>query len=310
MVGLKGEKTIKPTLVVLAAGIGARYGGLKQVDGVGPSGETIIDYSIYDAVRAGFGKVVFVIRKSIEKEFHDAFMKPLRSRLEVDYVFQELEDIPPGFSVPAGRVKPWGTSHAVLASAPKVEGPFAAINADDFYGAGAYAAMAGFLRGLGPKSAAFSLIGYTLGTTLSEHGTVARGVCEEAEDGFLKAIVERTGVEKTAEGARFLDEAGREVRLSGRETVSMNFWGFTPAFYELARAEFEAFLRAKGGDLKAEIYIPLIVNALVKSGRASVKILPSRDKWFGVTYREDKPKVMAEIARLVAAGAYPSPLWD
>jgi len=300
---------MKPTLVVLAAGIGARYGGLKQMDGVGPSGETIIDYSIYDAVRAGFGKVVFVIRKGIEKEFRDAFLIPLRSKLEIDYVFQELEDVPSGFIVPAGRIKPWGTSHAVLASAPKVEGPFAAINADDFYGAQAYAAMAGFLRDLDPGAAEFSVIGYPLMTTLSEHGSVARGVCEENEKGFLEAIVERTSVEKTEDGARFVDDSGREVRLTGQETVSMNFWGFTPAFYEFARAEFKNFLRDRAHDPKAEIFIPLVVNKLVKAGMASVKILPSRDRWFGVTYREDKPKVMAEIGRLVAAGRYPSPLW-
>ncbi|MCX6562090.1 MAG: nucleotidyltransferase [Candidatus Aminicenantes bacterium] len=300
---------MKPILVILAAGIGNRYGGLKQMDQVGPSGETIVDYAIYDAGRAGFGKVVFVIRKSIEKEFHEVFLTPLRSKLDIDYVFQELQNIPEGLSVPAGRIKPWGTSHAVLVSEPKVDGPFAAINADDFYGARAYAVMADFLRNVKADDASFSLVGYKLGTALSEHGTVARGVCEVAEKGLLRTIVERTCIEKTADGARFLNEAGQEVRLTGRETVSMNFWGFTPAFFGFARTEFEAFLKDRGNDLKSELYIPLVVNKLVKNGQASVKVLPSADKWFGVTYREDKPRVMAEIARLVAAGKYPTPLW-
>jgi hypothetical protein len=300
---------MKPTLVILAAGIGNRYGGLKQMDQVGPSGETIVDYSIYDAVRAGFGKVVFVIRKSIEKEFKEVFLAPLKSRIDIDYVFQELEDVPSGLSVPAGRVKPWGTSHAVLVSEPKVDGPFAAINADDFYGAQAYAVMADFLRNVKADDASFSLVGYRLGTALSEHGTVARGVCEVAEKGLLRTIVERTCIEKTEDGAKFLDEAGKEIRLSGRETVSMNFWGFTSAFFKFARAEFEAFVRDKASDLKSELYIPLVVNKLVWSGQATVKVLPSEDQWFGVTYREDKPRVMAEIARFVAAGKYPMPLW-
>ena len=301
---------MKPILVILAAGIGNRYGGLKQMDLVGPSGETIVDYAIYDAIRAGFGKVVFVIRKSIEKEFHEVFLTPLRSKPDIEYVFQELEDVPAGLSVPAGRIKPWGTSHAVLVSEPKVDGPFAAVNADDFYGAQAYAVMADFLRNVKANDASFSLIGYQLGTALSEHGTVARGVCEVHEKGFLRTIVERTCIEKTADGAKYLDEAGKDVQLTGRETVSMNFWGFTPAFFKFARAEFETFVREKEHDLKAEIFIPLVVNKLVRNGQATVKVLPSEDQWFGVTYREDKPRVMAEIARLVAAGAYPSPLWS
>ncbi|MDP2915089.1 MAG: nucleotidyltransferase [Candidatus Aminicenantes bacterium] len=300
---------MKPTLVVLAAGIGNRYGGLKQMDQVGPSGETIVDYSIYDAVRAGFGKVVFVIRKSIEKEFNEVFLSRLKKRIDIDYVFQELEDIPKGLFVPAGRVKPWGTSHAVLVSEPKVDGPFAAINADDFYGAQAYAVMADFLRDLRGDEGMFALVGYQLGTALSEHGTVARGVCEVDEKGFLWTIVERTCIEKTADGVKFLDDSGKEVRLTGRETVSMNFWGFTPAFFRFARAEFEAFVKDRANDLKSELYIPLVVNKLVRNGKAAVKVLPTEDKWFGVTYREDKPRVMAEIARLVAAGKYPTPLW-
>ena len=300
---------MKPTLVILAAGIGNRYGGLKQMDQVGPSGETIVDYSIYDAVRAGFGKVVFVIRKSIEKDFNEVFLSRLKNRIDIDYVFQELEDIPKGLSVPAGRTKPWGTSHAVLVSEAKVDGPFAAINADDFYGAQAYAVVGAFLGELKREEAQFALVGYKLATALSEHGTVARGVCEVDEKGFLRTIVERTCVEKTADGAKFLDDSGTEVRLTGRETVSMNFWGFTPAFFKFARAEFATFVREKGHDLKAELFIPLVINKLVRNGQALVKVLPTADKWFGVTYKEDKAKVMAEIARLVAAGKYPTPLW-
>jgi NDP-sugar pyrophosphorylase family protein len=279
------------------------------MDQVGPSGETIVDYSIYDAVRAGFGKIVFVIRKSIEEEFAEVFLKKLKDKLNMDYVFQELEHLPEGFFVPEGRVKPWGTSHAVLAAETSVHEPFAVINADDFYGYGAFRVMAEFLHEQENDAALFSLVGYRLDSTLSEYGSVARGVCEVDDKGMLTGIVERTRIEKTQNGIVFVQESGRPVSLSGQETVSLNFWGFTPAFFKFAKREFEVFLRESRNNLKAELYIPIIVNKLVKLGQARVKVLECSEKWFGVTYREDKPQVIEEINRLIASRQYPRSLW-
>lgn len=300
---------MKPTIVILAAGIGSRYGSLKQIDQVGPSGETIIDYSVYDALRAGFGKMIFVIRKSIEEELKEALLKRWERRVDMSYVFQELEDIPAGFRVPADRQKPWGTSHAVLVAEPKVNGPFAVINADDFYGAGAFKIMADNMLQLKNEGVIYSLVGYDLSSTLSEHGSVARGVCQVDKDGKLVGIVERLHVEKTSQGIFYKDDQDRLAPLRGDETVSMNFWGFTPTFFSFAGREFRAFLEANIRNPKAELYIPLVVNKLVKSGEAGVMILETKEKWFGVTYREDKPGVIEELARLVAAGVYPKTLW-
>lgn len=300
---------MNPTLVVLAAGIGNRYGGLKQMDAVGPSGETIVDYSIFDAARAGFNKVVFVIRRSIESDFREVYLDKLAKKIDVDYVFQEIEDVPSGLSVPTGRKKPWGTSQAVLVSRSKVRAPFAAINADDFYGQEAFQVMAAFLRGLGTGDLSYSLVGYDLETTLSEHGTVARGVCDVDGSGYLKGIVERTRIERSADGIVYQDDTGRRTPFHGRETVSMNFWGFSPTFFGFAAEAFERFVREKADDPKAELYIPLVVNDLIETGRARVKVLPCRQKWFGVTYKDDKPMVVAELKSLVDAGLYPSPLW-
>lgn len=300
---------MNPTLVVLAAGIGNRYGGLKQMDAVGPSSETIVDYSIFDAARAGFNKVVFVIRRSIESDFREVYLDKLAKKIDVDYVFQEIEDVPSGLSVPAGRKKPWGTSQAVLVSRSKVRAPFAAINADDFYGQEAFQVMAAFLRGLGTGDLSYSLVGYDLETTLSEHGTVARGVCDVDGTGYLKGIVERTRIERSADGIVYQDDKGRQTPFHGRETVSMNFWGFTPTFFGFAAEAFERFVREKADDPKVELYIPLVVNDLIKTGRARVQVLPSGQKWFGVTYKDDKPMVVAELKKLVDAGLYPSPLW-
>jgi dTDP-glucose pyrophosphorylase len=300
---------MKPTLVILAAGIGNRYGGLKQVDAVGPSGESIMDYSIYDAAGAGFGKVVFIIRKAIEAEFKEAIWQKLRGRFEVEYVFQELEDIPRGYTVPSGRIKPWGTSHAVLVTERNVREPFAVINADDFYGRQAFRVMAHFLMNVKADDAVFSLVGYRLGSTLSEHGSVARGVCDVDDRGRLKAIVERTNIEKTDEGISVKDTGGRAILFSGDETVSMNFWGFTPAFFPFARREFEIFLGENIQSPKSELYIPSVINILVRSGEAEVRVLEGGEKWFGVTYLEDKPRVVAEINKLVGAGLYPRKLW-
>jgi len=300
---------MKPTLVILAAGIGNRYGGLKQMDAVGPSGETIMDYSLYDAFRAGFGKAVFIIRKAIEAEFKEVIWKKLRGRFEVEYVFQELEDIPHGYAVPSGRAKPWGTMHAVLVAERNVREPFAVINADDFYGRQAFAAMAHFLTGAKADAAVFALVGYKLGSTLSEHGSVVRGVCDVDDRGQLKAVFERTNVEKTDGGIAFKDEAGRSVVCSGNETASMNFWGFTPAFFSFAKREFELFLKENSRNPKSELYIPLVINILVNRGEAEVRVLDGGEKWFGVTYLEDKPRVVAEIDKLVQAGLYPRKLW-
>jgi len=298
---------MKPTLVVLAAGIGSRYGGLKQMDGVGPGGETIIDYSIYDALRAGFGKVVFIIRREIEADFRDVFLGRLLGKIAVDYVFQELTHLPAGFQCPPERRKPWGTAHAVLAAAPKVLEPFAVINADDFYGRSGFQAMAEFLRHAGPTQ--YSVVGYGLRGTLSEHGSVARGVCELDGAGYLSGIVERTQIEQTPEGIIYRHADGRATRLPEETVVSMNFWGFAPGYFDFSRREFAGFLKENIHNHKAEMYIPLVVNTLIKSGEATVKVLPTRDRWFGVTYKEDRPRVMAELEKLVAAGDYPRSLW-
>jgi dTDP-glucose pyrophosphorylase len=298
---------MKPTLVVLAAGIGSRYGGLKQMDGVGPSGETIIDYSIYDAQRAGFGKVVFIIRRTIEADFREVFLGKLAGKIDVDYVFQELHDLPAGFPCPPDRQKPWGTAHAVLSAAPKVKEPFAVINADDFYGLSGFQAMAGFLAGAG--STEYAVVGYGLRATLSDHGSVARGVCEVDGAGFLSGIVERTQIEKTPEGIFYRHADGRTTLLPEETVVSMNFWGFMPSYFEFCRREFSRFLRENAHNPKAEMYIPVVINALINAGKATVKVLPTRDAWFGVTYKEDRPRVLAELEKLVAAGEYPRSLW-
>lgn len=300
---------MKPSIVILAAGIGSRYGSLKQVDQVGPSGETIIDYSIFDALRAGFGDVIFVIRKSIEEEFKEALLKRWERRADVGYVFQELEDVPAGFQVPPDRKKPWGTSHAVLAAEKNIGGPFAVINADDFYGAGAFKVMADFLLKVKSEENAYSLVGYELSSTLSEHGSVARGVCQADDRGMLVDIVERVHIEKTPRGIFFKDDQGQLAPFRGDEIVSMNFWGFTPTFFGFIQRAFENFLKENLKNPKAEIFIPLVINNLVKNGQVTVKVLETKEKWFGVTYREDKPRVKEELVKLVGAGVYPKKLW-
>jgi hypothetical protein len=268
-----------------------------------------MDYSLFDARRAGFGRCVFIIRRSIERDFRDVILAKLSGRFEADYVFQEIEDVPPGFSVPADRTKPWGTSHAVLAAASKVREPFAVINADDYYGVEPFRTMAEFLSGLRNEATDYSLIGYDLAGTLSEHGSVARGVCEVNAAGFLEGIVERTRIERTAAGAVFVDEDGRNVTLPAGKTVSMNFWGFTPTYFDFARTAFVRFLEKNAANPKAELYIPLVINALVRDGAATCRVLPTSARWFGVTYREDKPRVIEALAKLVEAGVYPPNLW-
>jgi UTP-glucose-1-phosphate uridylyltransferase len=292
---------MQPTLLVMAAGMGSRYGGLKQIDAVGPSGETIIDYSIYDALRAGFARLVFVIRHDIEAPFREAIGSRFEKRIAVDYVFQELDALPQGFTVPPGRTKPWGTTQAVLLAEEVLNEPFAAINADDFYGRESFQVLAGFLRAGGND---YSMVGYTLRNTLSEHGSVSRGVCECDAEGYLRAVTELTKVEKRGRGAQ---AEGRT--LSGDELVSMNFWGFTPLVFPQLRERFYSFLQRCGQELKSECYIPTTVNELVASGIARVKVLPTTSSWFGVTYQEDKPRVKAGIRELVARCEYPEKLW-
>ncbi len=295
-----------PTLLVLAAGMGSRYGGLKQIDPVGPSGEAILDYSVYDAMRAGFGRVVFLIRHSIEEAFRETVGARYQGRIPVDYAFQELEDMPAGFTVPEGRTKPWGTTQAVLCAAGVLGGPFAVINADDFYGAASYRALAGHLQS---GTTDFAMVGFVLRKTLSAFGSVARGICEVNGDGLLRTVVEHTKIEPEANGARSVQADGTAVPLSGDELVSMNMWGFTPELFAPLRKDFDRFLKASGNDLKSECYLPNSVNTLVGHGLARVRVLSSPDAWFGVTYREDRESVVARIAELVRGGSYPERLW-
>lgn len=297
---------VTPTLLVLAAGIGSRYGGLKQLDPVGPDGETIMDYSIFDARRAGFGKVVFVIRKSIEQSFKEKIAARYEKRVQVEYVFQELGKLIPGFTLPEGRTKPWGTTHAILMATNTINEPFAVINADDFYGAGSFKVLAQHLQS-GTQDDA--MVGFVLRNTLSEFGSVARGVCHVSEDGYLKDIAELKSIER--EGARItnIDSEGQETVLNGGELVSMNMWGFTPQVFPHLHEHFKRFLNRYGNDLNAECYIPSTVNSLIQAQQARVKVLRSGDAWFGVTYREDQPRVVQSIGRLIESGAYPRRLW-
>lgn len=299
---------IKPTLVILAAGIGSRYGGLKQMDRVGPSGETIIDYSIYDAIRAGFGKIVFVIRREIEDDFKEAFIDKLSDKIEVDYVFQEIDMVPPGIEVSENRKKPWGTAHAILVAENKVKEPFAVINADDFYGSKSFQTVAEFLKGNQSESE-YSMVGFQLNKTLSEHGQVARGVCEENSEAYLEGVVERTNIVKSPEGIMFTDEKDQPVYLSGFETVSMNFWGFQPSVFAHLNSYFAKFIAEFGNDPKKEFFIPIMIMDLIHKGIARVKVLQSGEKWFGVTYKEDKEAVMQKLREKVDSGEYPESLW-
>lgn len=291
------------TLVVLAAGMGSRYGGLKQVDPMGPSGETVLDYSVYDAMRAGFGRVLFIIRRDFEAEFRAVIGARFANRIQVDYVFQELDALPAGHVLPAGRTKPWGTGHAVWCAREALDGPFAVVNADDFYGAGSFVRLAVFLRAsceVRANPPEFAMVGFQLANTLSEHGAVSRGVCSVGGDGILNGIEEHTGI--------LAEEVGPGRRYAPDTIVSMNCWGFAPAFLGLLDARWRAFLAMNGTAEKTEFYLPFAVNDLLASREASVHVLPTDDQWFGVTYREDKPRVQAAIAALVATGAYPSPL--
>ena len=292
----------KPTLLVLAAGIGSRFGGLKQIDPVGPRGETIIDFSVYDALRAGFGKLVFVIRHDIESAFRETIGARFEGRAPVEYVFQELDKVPAGFAVPPTRKKPWGTGQAILMAADVIREPFAVINGDDFYGRNSFATLAAHLSS---GTSDYAMVGFTLKNTLSEFGSVARGLCRTTSEGYLESVTELTQIEKDGDQARYTDSAGKVHSLSGHETVSMNMWGFTPTLFPHLRREFEIFLRQCGQQEKSELYIPTVVNTLVQTGAERLKVLTSPDSWFGVTYREDRPRVVESIQRLIERGDYP-----
>ena len=300
---------MKPTLVVLAAGMGSRYGGLKQVDPVGPSGEAILDYSVYDAVRAGFGKVVFIIRKDFEQEFKEKVGKKYEGLVSVDYCYQDLNDLPAPYTFPEGRTKPWGTAHATRAARDIVKEPFAVINADDFYGRDAMAQLGKFLSTVDPASLHFAMVGYRLDLTLSENGSVARGICDVAADGTLKGVTEMTKLVKAGDMAENREDEANPVKVPLDARVSMNCWGFTPQLFTELEARFVKFLAERGKEMKSEWYIPFVVDELIKEGKADCKVLPTDSSWFGVTYREDKPFVTGEIAKLVAAGEYPSKLF-
>lgn len=301
---------MKPTLLILAAGIGSRYGGLKQLDGVGPNGETILEYSVYDALRAGFGKLVFVIRTDFAADFKRLVTSKFAGQVPIEYIYQELSMLPEGFHVPPQRTKPWGTGHAILLAEPAINAPFVAINADDFYGAAAFQMLSDYLSALPPLNASdYAMVGYVLRNTLSEYGSVARGICQLDGD-YLRSVVELTRIEKDGQAARYTDDTGQVHPLSGDEIVSLNIWGFTPSIFGYLRELFIQFLQEHGHTEKAEFYIPTVVGTLVAQGRVRVKMLPSQDPWFGVTYREDKPYVTKNIQDLIAQNVYPEKLWS
>ncbi len=300
---------MKPTLLVLAAGLGMRYGGLKQIDAIGPHGETIIDYSIYDAIRAGFGKMVFVIRHYFENAFREKVSSKFDRFVETAYAYQELDACLGSFKLPANREKPWGTGHAILVCLDLIHKPFAVVNADDYYGVHSLKTIAGFLAAKDSTVADYGMVGYILRNTLSEHGGVSRGVCQCDSHMILKKIVECKKIEKAGAGARYLDGDGKTHALTGDEIVSMNLWGFQPSIFPQLQSQFERFLRDHGSEPKAEMYIPSVVDALISDAKASVKVLQTHDTWFGVTYREDRDMAVKCIRKLIAEGVYPERLW-
>jgi hypothetical protein len=300
---------MKPTLLVLAAGMGSRYGGLKQIDPMGPAGETLLDYSVFDALRAGFGRAVFVIRPDFEEAFRERVLARFAGQIETALAFQTLDRLPEGFTVPPGREKPWGTTHAVLCARDAVAEPFAMINADDFYGRDSFAVLGRRLATLPVASTAYCMVGFTLAGTLSDHGTVARGVCRTDDRGFLADIQELTGVGRVAGGEVRGEGKSGPVSLTGAEPVSMNMWGFTPRIFPQLAENFREFLAAHGSELKSECYIPMSLGSLVHAGLATCEVLPTTSTWFGATYAEDKAAVQASLRALVAAGEYPASLW-
>lgn len=300
---------MKPTLFVLAAGMGSRYGGLKQLDGLGPHGETIMDYSIYDAIKSGFGKVVFVIRKDFEDEFRKKILSKYENHIPTAVVFQSLNDLPEGFTCPAERTKPWGTNHALLMGENVINEPFAIINSDDYYGRNSFEVMADFLSGLKDSKDVYSMVGFKVGNTMSESGTVARGVCE-TENGNLTSIVERTNIGYDADHKIFFeDENGKKQYLDPSTPVSMNFWGFTPEYFAHSKKAFVEFLKENINKPKSEFFIPTVINKLVKTQEATVKVLGTDSKWFGVTYAADRQGVVDKFAELHKTGVYPEKMF-
>ncbi|EFA98416.1 nucleotidyltransferase [Prevotella sp. TCVGH] len=303
---------MKPTLLLLAAGMGSRYGGLKQLDGLGPNGETIMDYSIYDAIKAGFGKIVFVIRKDFEDDFRQKVLSKYEGHIPAEVCFQAMDKLPEGFTVPEGRQKPWGTNHAVMMAKGLIHEPFCVINCDDFYNRDAYMVMGKFLSELpeGSKNR-YSMVGFRVGNTLSENGTVARGICSKDNDGHLTEVVERTEIMRVDGKVCYKDEEGKWVAVEDNTPVSMNMWGFTPDYFEYSDEYFKEFLSdAKNMEnLKAEFFIPLVVNNLIHEGTATVKVLDTTSKWFGVTYAADRQATVDRIQKLIEEGVYPNRLF-
>lgn len=303
---------MKPTLFVLAAGMGSRYGGLKQLDGLGPNGETIMDYSIFDAIRGGFGKVVFVIRKDFENAFREKVLSKYEGHIPTELVFQSINDLPAGFKCPEGRQKPWGTNHAVLMGKDVIKEPFAVINADDFYGRDTFAVIGKYLSGLAEGSKNdYCMVGFRVGNTLSESGTVARGICSTDAEGHLTTVVERTEIMRVDGSVCYKDEEGKWVAVADNTPVSMNVWGFTPDYFEYSEAYFREFLSDPKNmeNLKAEFFIPLMVNKLINEKTATVKVLDTTSHWFGVTYAADRQGVVDKIQALVDKGEYPAKLF-
>lgn len=300
---------MKPALLVLAAGLGTRYGGLKQIDAVGPNGETIIDYSVYDALRAGFGKVVFVIRHYFEDAFREKVSSKFDDFVQTVCAYQELDACLRDYVTTIDREKPWGTGHAILVARDVIDEPFAVINADDYYGPNSFAAILRFIAAKDAAPDEHAMVGYTLRNTLSDYGAVSRGVCECDDQMFLRKIVERKAIEKHADGARYFDADGTEHPLTGDEIVSMNLWGFQPSVFDHFQSSFDRFLREQGDRDNSELLIPSVTDDLVKSGKVTVKVLRTDDSWFGVTYRRDRPIAIECVRQLIDEGVYPEKLW-
>ena len=299
---------MKPTLFVLAAGMGSRYGGLKQIDGLGPNGETIMDYSVFDALRAGFGKIVFVIRKDFADDFKRVVLAKYEGKVPCEICFQAIENVPEGYTYNPERTKPWGTNHAVLMGKDLIKEPFAVINADDFYGKESFEVLAKFLNEVAGKQNQYCMVGYRVCNTLSDYGSVSRGVCETDAAGNLTNVVERTSIERKENGI-FYTVDGVDYALPENAPVSMNMWGFTPEYFGYVEEAFKTFLKERGQELKSEFYIPTLVNDLIVAGKATCRVLDTTAKWFGVTYAEDRQMVVDKIAALTEAGVYPNPLF-
>lgn len=299
----------KPTLVIMAAGMGSRYGGLKQIDPVGPNGEIIMDYSIYDAINAGFEKVVFIIKKENEQLFKECIGDRISKKIKTEYVFQSIDNVPNGFEIPKDRIKPWGTGHAVLCCKGIVNEPFAVINADDFYGKASFDLLAGFLKNCDAVAYDYTMAGFILENTLTENGHVARGVCQMNEDDFLIDVTERVKIQKNGEVTQYTEDDINWVTLPKNSTVSMNCWGFTPTILDELAKRFPLFLeKSKDNILKAEFFLPFVVDELIKEGKAKAKVMKTSDKWYGVTYKEDKEEIVSAIRQMIKDGKYPEKL--